>query len=213
MKIAKAVTTVLDYVRAGKAPPLAENDHDLLRTVVNGFANVGESSVVAIGRPRPPAAELRRLHEQFCADLQAIIENRLDSASRRRIVSEADRLVLVPRRDENDKRVFDYLPESLPTVLAYSLWLLLDPEQPYRSDLKQCQWKDCRLDIPGTDIRRFFFMSDRRKASRTGKLPDTYCDEEHMKAAHRARATQATMERRRKEREERERKLAAKAKK
>jgi hypothetical protein len=95
--------------------------------------------------------------------------------------------------------------------------LLLDPAKPHGEDLKQCQWKDCN-DIRDArnlrQVRRFFFVSERREAAAeagrmlTGKLPDRYCCEEHMKAAHRARATEATQQRRK---ELREKKLKAKA--
>jgi hypothetical protein len=193
-------------------------EHDFVRNVVEGFANTSmvPTLLYGVGRQRPDGPDVQRMHERFCADLQAIIEGRVSAADRRRIFSTADRLVLVPRTDDDGTVKVQYLPESTESALGHALRLLLDPLKPYRNDLKQCQWKDCKLysGYPG-DIRRFFLVSDRRKAAAaagkegTGKLPDRYCCEEHMRAAHRARATEATIRRRN---ELRERKLGKNAK-
>jgi hypothetical protein len=219
MNIAEALTTVLRFAGTSKPPVMSEQD--FVRNVVDGFANTGviPTFLYGIVQQRPDMPEAQDLHEQFCEALQTIIEDRLDASTRRRIFAAADRMVLVPRRGGDGTVWFQFLPEKPAAALAHTLCLLLDPQKPYGKDLKQCQWKDCKL-YPGYagDIRRFFFVSDRRRAAveagkeRTGKLPDRYCCEEHMLAAHRARATEATIRRRKEQREERERKLTPKAK-
>lgn len=216
MKIAEGITTVLRYVGGASNSPVT-TEHDFVRNVVEGFANTGMVPTLlhGVGRQRPDMQDVQRIHEQFCADLQAIIEGRLNAASRRRVFTTADRLIMVPRTRDDGTVVFHYLPERTESALGHALRLLLDPAKPYGSDLKRCQWKDCRLYQGSPDIRRFFFVSDRRKAAaaagkaQTGKLPDRYCCEEHMRAAHRARATEATIRRRQ---ELRERKLGKNAK-
>jgi hypothetical protein len=122
-----------------------------------------------------------------------------------------------PTTDDHGNTQYRYLPESIDAALAHALRLLLDNKS-HAADLKQCQWRECNEIIDARNlphIRRFFFVSERREAmaaagkQRTGKLPDRYCCEEHMRAAHRERATEATIRRRR---ELRDRKLRAKAK-
>jgi hypothetical protein len=116
--------------------------------------------------------------------------------------------------DEDGTLRYHYQPESLEAITAHAMRLLLDPSRPLGRDLKQCQWSECNLirdarNLP--HVRKFFFVSERREAAAaagkevTGKLPDRYCCEEHMRAAHRERATAATIKRRK---ELRERKLA-----
>jgi hypothetical protein len=218
MDIGVALTTVLQYVGASAPPVMSEQE--FLRRVVEGFANTGyiPSLLHGVGRAVPDFSVVKRLHEQFCADLEAVIDNRLSSADRKRIFASADCVLLVPRTNADGTMKFQYLPQNPESAIAHALRLLADASRPYKNDLKQCQWKECRLwpDIPDSpDIRRFFFVSDRRKAAveagkePTGKLPDRYCSEEHMRAAHRARATEATMRRRK---QIREGKIAVKAK-
>lgn len=164
-------------------------------------------------------AVFEHLHTQFRDDLQALVDGRLTRADRKRIYDSADRVVMIPRTTADGVVRYRYLPDSPEAAVSHALRLLLDPSKPeVANDLKQCQWKDCnRIDdarnLP--HVRRFFFVSERREAaaaagkSTTGKLPDQYCSREHMRAAHRARATQATIDRRKRLREE---KLKAAAK-
>jgi len=175
--------------------------------LVGAFANDGvlymRKAPILIPDLRSEVPNLPGIQQAFRSDLQAFLEVRLSAADRKRIYAAADKIVLVSRTAEDGVRGFQYVAPNLEAVVGYAMGLLLNPL--YGNDLKQCQWKDCR---------RFFFVSERRRTAeaagkeRTGKLPDRYCREEHMRAAHRARATEATL-RRRKEQREHKLKVAA----
>jgi hypothetical protein len=145
------------------------------------------------------------------------VERRLGVADKKRIYARADRIILVPRTGDDGALTFGYVAASLEAVVAHVMRLLLEPR--YRDDLKQCQWTECNRDDAQqpADSRRFFLVSERRAAAAaagkevTGKLPDRYCCEEHMRAAHRARATEATLLRRKKQREQKLKQAAARA--
>jgi hypothetical protein len=200
-----AIEAVLAGVESRKSPELSETQ--FLRELISGFANTGRPGIlVSIPGFLRDFGGLGRAHEQFRADLQALIEGRFTAADRKRVYREADRVIMVPHTGDDGVVKHRYLPDGLKAGLAHALRLLLDSSKPqYRSDLKQCQWKDCNREsvqyLP--HVRRFFFVSERREAAAaagkesTGKLPDRYCCEAHMRAAHRARATEATIRRRR----------------
>jgi hypothetical protein len=217
-EVRSAVETVLDAVSRNTGPVLSEAQY--LRDLVGVFANTGAYSPVLMFVPglHRDAPKFERLHEQFRADLQAIVDSRLDVENRERIYSAADRMIMIPKTDDHGAIRYRYLPESIEAALAHAFRLLLDPAKPHAEDLKQCQWRDCNLITDErrlAHIRRFFFVSERREAMAeagkqlTGKLPDRYCCVEHMRAAHRERATEATIKRRK---DLRERKLKAKVK-
>lgn len=201
---------MLSAVVDSKAPVVTEDQ--FLRQVVGLFANEGRMPNVLIRVPAMyrDTSDVVRVRQAFRADLQALVDKRLSTADRKRIYASADRIVLVPRTAEDGSVKFQYIPVSLEAALAHAMRLLMDPAKALREDLKQCQWRNCnRLDdrrIP--NVRNFFFVSERREAAkaagkeRTGKLPDRYCCEEHMRAEHRARATDATLQRRKEQREQ-----------
>jgi hypothetical protein len=209
-----SVEGVLAAVVASKGPTVTEQQ--FLRELIGEFANTGMIGDVLASIPdlNRDVGNIERVHAQFRADLQALIENRLKVADRKRIYTWADRVLMVPRTAQDGALKYQYVPAGPEAATAHAMRLLLDPvKKQYREDLKQCQWKDCNRieNAPGLPhVRRFFFVSERREAAAaagkkgTGKLPDQYCSETHMRAAHRARATEATIKRRKLLRERKE---------
>jgi hypothetical protein len=205
--VREAVETVL--LAAADNPTPAISEQEFLRLLVGAFGNDG-----VIPMPKVPlwvpdsrrdVAHLPVVYEGFRKDLRALVEGRLTVADRKRIYVAGDRMVLVPRTAEDGAVKYQYVAAGLDVVIGYAMRLLMDPR--YRNDLKQCRWKDCNGASREPDkARRFFFVSQRREAAAaagkevTGKLPDRYCCEEHMRAAHRTRATEATLRRRKEQR-------------
>jgi hypothetical protein len=205
-----AVESVLNAVAYNTGPVLSEAQY--LRELVGVFANKGAYSPVLMFVPglHRDEPQFQRLHERFRTDLQAIVDDRLSAESRKRIHIAADRMIMIPKTDDDGRVVYRYLPESIEAALAHALRLLLDPAKAYAADFKQCQWRECNHITDERNlahVRGFFFVSERREAMAaagkqlTGKLPDRYCCAEHMRAAHRERATEATIKRRKELRE------------
>ena len=218
-KLREAIEAVLAAMLKSEGPVLSEQL--FLRELVGQFANTGALGKVLTSIPglARHADSLEQVHQQFRNDLQAFLASQLTVGDRKRIHAAADRVLMVPRTGVGGAMLYHYLPDSPEAAVAHAMRLLLDPSKPqYGEDLKQCQWEECnRIEdarqLP--HVPRFFFVSERREAAvaagkkLTGKAPDRYCCEEHMRAAHRARATEATLRRRR---ELREQKLKAAAK-
>lgn len=201
-----AVELVLSAAAASTGPIVTEQQ--LLRELIGGFGNTGVLGNVLVSVPglQQDAAYLDRLHQRFREDLQAFIDGELTSSDRKRIYATADQVLMVPRTADGGAVRYQYLPLNVQAALAHAVRLLLDPvKTDHGRDLKQCQWKDCnRIEdarqLP--HVRRFFFVSERREAAvaagkdATGAPPDRYCCEEHMRDAHRVKATEATLRRR-----------------
>jgi hypothetical protein len=216
-----AIAFVLDQAAASVAPEITEAQ--FLRELVSRFGNTGELSPIIFAVPdflTCDANSIERIHVRFREDLQAIVDGKLSPTDRRRIYKAADRILMVPRTADDGTISNQYMPEGLEAALAHAIRLLLDPEKAYGNDLKQCQWEECnRIEDARklAHIRRFFFVSERREAQvaagkeATGKVPDRYCCEEHMREAHRKRATEATLRRRREQKEANAKAAAARA--
>jgi hypothetical protein len=208
----EAVRKILD--EEGEAGP-ALSEQQFLREFIS-FANTQVLGRALASIPGLVPDDVDQCHGRFRSELQSLVDRQMSKADQRRIYAEADRVIMIPRTAADGSIRYRYVPESLKAALAHAMRLLLDAEKPHGEDLKQCQWRDCNdirdaRNLP--HVCRFFFVSERREAATaagrmlTGKLPDRYCCEEHMRAAHRARATEATQKRRK---EIRERKLKAK---
>ena len=203
-----AAELVCTAMAASEGPLLSEQQ--FLRELVD-FANTGVIGNVLASVPglSRDVGALDNLHRTFRADLQSLVDDgRLSKADRRRIYRAADRVLMMPRTADDGALRYQYLPLSAESAVAHAMRLLIDPAKPQlREDLKQCQWRDCnRIEDARqlAHVRRFFFVSERREAQAaagkemTGKAPDRYCSPEHMRAAHRERATLATIKRRKK---------------
>jgi hypothetical protein len=217
-----AVDVVLADAAANKRPAFTEQQ--FLREVVD-FANSGEMPNVLASDPNPimhvDADTMDGVRRGFRADLQALIDGRLTTADKKRIYAAADRMLMIPRTRDDRTVIYRFVPANFEAAVAHAMRLLIASPPDQQEDLKQCQWKDCNRDEDAPEVpyvRRFFFVSQRREAQeaagkeRTGKLPDRYCCEEHMRAAHRVRATEATIARRQKLKEQKQQAAHAAAK-
>ena len=199
--VQKAIKVILAdaaVMSASKGRGVSEQQY--LREIID-FANTGRMPNALAGPPNQEYLDakimdgVRRL---LRADLQALVDGCLTAADKKRLYATADRVLLIPRTGDDGTVVYRYVTENFEAAIAHAMRLLLaNPED--QEDLRQCRWKDCN---------RFFFVSQRLEAAAApgktvvGKRPDRYCCKEHMRAAHRVRATEATIARRKKLREQ-----------
>jgi hypothetical protein len=165
--------------RIEKAPPgLSDQERcELLIAAANGHGLSREQWNQLVGlvvvSGGPPLIHLPEPTRQGVLGVLAEIEKGRNLVELRRLAAEsASRsVVLVPSWHQGTRRD-RIVATGMPGALAFTLWLLLDPQRPFGSDLCRCQYSACR---------QFFFR--RPAKGGIGAPRRRYCSDGHAKAA------------------------------